>query len=168
MVKGFYSFIDIDAYFLPVYYIILIFISIGIYFLLKVISRDFYKKIFVAGLILLVSTQFYFNYNRVDQSEVYLEEDYFKSIVKHIEDNSVVINYSSWLHSLSMYYQLVENIRPDVVFITYPITNEKWYAEQVNRLFAKNKLIDMDDGEIKINLSGRNVYLTFEMIKRVH
>ena len=168
LVPLFYSIIDIDAYFLPVYYIILIFISIGIYFLLKVISRDFYKKIFVAGLILLVSSQFYFNYHRVDQSEVYLEEDYFKSIVKHIEDNSVVINYSSWLHSLSMYYQLVENIRPDVVFITYPIANEKWYAEQVNRLFAKNKLIDMNDGEIKFILSGRNVYLTFEMIKRVH
>lgn len=167
IVPLFYAILDIDAYFLPAYYIIVIFISTGIYFLMKVISRDLYKKIFVVFLILLVSVQFYFNYNRVDQSEVYLEEDYFNSIVKHIEDNSVLINFSSWLHSLSMYYQLVEKVKPNVVFITYPVAGERWYAEQVNRLFAKEKLIDVDSNRIKFNLSGRQVYLTYEMIKKV-
>jgi len=167
LIPLFYGVSDIDAFFLPAYFSISIFISAGSYFLFKIIKKDLYKKILSLVMILLITIQFYFNFKRVDQTENFLEEDYFKSIVKHIEDNAVVINHSSWLHSLSLYFQLVEEIKPNVVFITYPIANEKWYAEQINRLFVKENLIELSKDGIKFNISKRPLYLTYEMIQKI-
>lgn len=162
-----YGIQDLDAYYIPAYFVITIFISTGIYSLIKFLKKKMLKKISLLIFIVIVIFQFYFNFNRVNQSKNHLMEDYFISIVKGVEPNAIVLNSSSWLHSMSLYFQLVEKIRPDVIFVNYSFAKDMWYAEQVNNLFAKEQLIQLNKNNLNLNLKNRPVYLTYEMFYKV-
>ncbi len=167
VIPSFYGIQDNDAYFLPAYFSISIFISLGVYSIIKQLNNNKLKKIFVLALVVLLMVQFYFNFFRVDQSKNYLMEDYFSSIVKELETGAVVLNSSSWLHSMSLYFQLVEKKRSDVVFVNYSFAKEKWYAEQVNNLFAKEKLIYLNGNNLQLNFKNRATYFTYEIFKKI-
>ena len=167
LIPSLYAIQDIDAFFIPAYFIISIFISFGFYSIIKFMKSIYLQMVILLILMLIVMIQFYLNFSRVNQSENYLMEDYFTSIVKELEPNSVVLNSSSWLYSMSLYFQLVEKIKPNVVFVNYSFVKEKWYAEQMNNLFAKERLIQLRGYNLNLNFKNRNIYLTYEIFKKI-
>ncbi len=167
-VPSLYSIQDIDAYYIPAYFTLSFFITSGIYFLLRLTSKQLLKNLLVILLFILIVIQFVFNFNRVDQSKNFLEEDYFKSITQNLENKAKVINYSSWLHSMSLYFQLVEKHRADVIMLTYPLLSSKWYVNQINKIYGKGKeLIINGINSANIQLKDNNNYFTIEMVTKV-
>ena len=58
------------------------------------------------------------NFGKVDQSHVYIYDDYTKSLLQSTEKNSIVFSYQ-WDHfiSASYYFRFVEDFRKDIVVI---------------------------------------------------
>ncbi len=162
-----YGIYDVDAFFIYSYFILVILISSGIYFSLKLLKQKF-QKLFLVILVLLISYQIYFNYKRVDNSRDFTAENYYKKIVGSLEPNSILLNYSSWFHSMTLYFQFVENYRSDVTLILYPLASEKWYREQIKNWYKlKGEIITNENGNLSFDFGGRPVYFTVEMLQKI-
>lgn len=159
-----YGISDIDSYYIPAYFVISIFITSGFYLIIKLSENRSVKNLLIVLFSVLISLQFIFNFNRVDQSENFMNEDYFKNITKNLEPGSRLINNSSMLHSLSLYFQLVERFKPDIVTLTYPLINTKWYINQINKIYGNGKKIILDENNsTNINFINNQYYFTIEM-----
>jgi hypothetical protein len=130
-----YDINDIDAYFLPSYISISFFVFFGIVQLI-LFFRDKNLKVeysFIIVLSILV-IQSIPNYSRVDQSDNYAYEDYTKSLLNSVPQNSIVFSYQwDYFISASYYYQMVEKFRDDVVIIDKELLRRSWYYNQLDR-----------------------------------
>jgi len=130
-----YDIHDIDAYFLLAY-ISLSFFSVFGFF--KLIDFLLAKKepilVPVAIIVIFLSLQLYINIGEVNQSNVYIFEDYSKSLLNSTEKNSIVFSYQwDFLVSESYYFQNVENIRKDVTVVDKELLRRSWYYNQLQR-----------------------------------
>jgi len=164
LLPSLYGISDIDSYYIPAYFVISIIITSGFYLIIKLSEKRSVKNLLIVLFSVLITLQFIFNFNRVDQSENFMNEDYFKNITKNLEPESRLVNSSSMLHSLSLYFQLVEGFKPDIVMLTYPLINTKWYINQTNKIYGKGKKIILDENQsTDINFADGQYYFTIEM-----
>lgn len=164
LLPSLYGISDIDSYYIPAYFVISIIITSGFYLIIKLSEKRSVKNLLIVLFSVLITLQFIFNFNRVDQSENFMNEDYFKNITKNLEPEARLVNSSSMLHSLSLYFQLVEGFKPDIVMLTYPLINTKWYINQTNKIYGKGKKIILDENQsTDINFADGQYYFTIEM-----
>ncbi|MCX8056901.1 MAG: DUF2723 domain-containing protein [Ignavibacteria bacterium] len=163
-----YNIYDIDALFIYAYLVLSFLITSGIFFTYNLIQKKIYNLIFLSTLILTICLQIYFNGVRVNQKGNYVFENYFKKIVGSAEPNSIALNYSSYFHSMSLYFQFVEKFRPDVIVILYPLVSEKWYSNQIHKWYElKENIIEINEGNVKLNTQARPSYITSEMLQKI-
>ena len=126
-----YDIHDIDAYFLLAFIMIAFFSALGAVKLLMMKGVSQKVVIGILGVVLVV--QFYFNFNKVYQGNVYTFEDYTKELMSSVSKDAIIFSYQwDFFISQSYYYQFVENYRTDVKIIDKELLRRSWYYNQLN------------------------------------
>ena len=128
-----YDINDIDSYFLLAYISLAFFAVFGIIQLLIFAVKNKMQVILpVSVLVLFLGLQFYSNYDEVNQRNNFVYEDYTKSILNTLPENSIIFSYQwDYFISASYYFQLVEGYRKDVVVIDKELLRRSWYYNQL-------------------------------------
>ena len=127
-----YDIHDIDSYFLLAYTTIAIWAGIGSYAIIAQVKKLEWKRIAAVLLLLSGLIIMFINYNRVDQSDNYLVEDYSMDMLGSIDKDGIIISYQwDYFISAAYYLQLIENRRPDVVVIDKELLRRSWYYNQL-------------------------------------
>lgn len=123
-----YSIHDIDPYFYSAYLAIFVLLGLSIALFAKEM-KYFALATVVVPLLLLI-----FNYEECDMSNDYSVEDFTRTLVDNLPQNSIIIS-AQWDYwcSAFWYLQRVEGYRPDVVLIEKELMRRTWYPSQ----FAK-------------------------------
>lgn len=73
-----------------------------------------------------------FNFSKVNQSNLYIFEDYTKSILTDVKKDALILTYQwDYLVSPAYYFQFVENYRRDVCIIDKELLRRSWYYLQL-------------------------------------
>ncbi len=95
-------------------------------------KRKINQSIVVAILALVLVFQIGQNLKEVDQSDTYIFEDYTKSLLGSVPENSIVFSYQwDYFLSASYYFQFVENYRKDVTVVDKELLRRSWYYHQL-------------------------------------
>lgn len=136
-----YDIHDIDSYFLLAYLSCGVFVFSGIAALLGAIWRRWRGSVRVAAVVLLLGApvwQAISNRESVDESDNFLTEDYFRTVLSTIEPNALIITYQwDYFVSPSLYYQLVQRERPDVAIIDKELLRRSWYFMYLEQRFPR-------------------------------
>jgi hypothetical protein len=134
-----YDINDIDSYFLLAYISLAFFGVFGIVQLILFATKKKMQLIIpVSLLVLFVGLQFYSNYDEVNQRGNFIYEDYTKSILNTVPNNSIIFSYQwDYFISASYYFQLVEDYKKDVVVIDKELLRRSWYYNQINTIHPK-------------------------------
>lgn len=126
-----YDIHDIDSYFLLAFVMIAFFSALGAIKLFSMKGAS--QKVAMAILGVLLAIQFYFNYDKVNQSGIYTFEDYTKELMNSVSENAVIFSYQwDFFISASYYYQFVEDYRTDVRIVDKELLRRSWYYNQLN------------------------------------
>ena len=126
-----YDIYDIDAYFLLAFVMIALFSAFGAVKLFTI--RGASQKVVMGILGIILAIQFYFNFDKVNQSHVYTFEDYTKALVGSVSKDAIIFSYQwDFFISESYYYQFVENYRTDVKIVDKELLRRSWYYNQLN------------------------------------
>ena len=128
-----YEINDIDSYFLLAYISLAYFAVFG---LLKLFKMNKKKKIILPlGItVLVIVIQFVMNVNKTDQSGIYTYEDYTRTILNSVSQESIIFSYQwDYFISPSYYFRYVENFRKDVAIVDKELLRRTWYFDQLNR-----------------------------------
>ncbi len=130
-----YDIVDIDSYFLFTYMIFSIWIAFGFVYLYEIISsRIKIKNLILPLFVIITAIPFVSNKKNADQSDIYIFEDYTKTILNGVEKNSIILSYQwDYFISASYYFQNVENFRKDVAVIDKELLRRSWYYNQLRR-----------------------------------
>ncbi len=140
-----YDIHDIDSYFLLAYISLSFFAVFGIVQIFKLLKLKKYTYLIPAGLVVLfIAVQAFLNFRQVNQSDVYIFEDYTKNILKYSGKNSIIMSYEwDYFVAATYYFQYVEHYRPDVTIVDKELLRRSWYYAQLNndhpKLFAGMK-----------------------------
>ena len=130
-----YDIADIDSYFLLAYIMLAFFSSFAVIFFFEYAAKNNISTGFVSAiLIVIVVLQIGFNFKDVNQSDTFIFEDYTKSLLKSVPENSIVFSYQwDYFVSASYYFQFVEDYRKDVTVIDKELLRRSWYYNQLER-----------------------------------
>ena len=129
-----YDIVDIDSYFLLAYMMFAFFTVFGFYKTADYLNNKWNLKIVAVIVLILSLSPLAFNFNQVDQSDVYTFEDYTHSVLNSTEQNSIIFSYQwDYFVSASYYFQLAENFRTDVTVIDKELLRRSWYYNQLRR-----------------------------------
>jgi len=127
-----YDIHDIDAYFLLAFVMIAFFSAFGAVKLFTIKGAS--QKVVMGILGIVLAIQFYFNFDKVNQNNVYTFEDYTKALVGSVSEDAIIFSYQwDFFVSESYYYQFVENYRTDVKIIDKELLRRSWYYNQLNQ-----------------------------------
>jgi hypothetical protein len=131
-----YDIHDIDSYFLLAFIMLSLFAAFGA---LKILEMKSLKQnLAVIILAVVIAIQLYFNFIKVNQSGVYTFEEYTKSVLNTVPENSIIFSYQwDYFISASYYYQFVENYRRDVTVIDKELLRRSWYYKQIDNYDPK-------------------------------
>lgn len=129
-----YDIKDIDSYFILAYISLAFFAVFGIVQLLSLLKlKEHPYAISLSLITIFIAVQIYFNYDNVNQSDVYTFEDYTKSVLNYCSKNSVVFSYEwDYFVSPSYYFQYAEQYRSDVTVVDKELLRRSWYYHQLN------------------------------------
>ncbi|MDF1613010.1 DUF2723 domain-containing protein [Stygiobacter electus] len=130
-----YDIVDIDSYFLLSYLIFSIWIVFGFVYLYEKLSKRLRNNNYIIPIfVLVIFIPFVTNKNNASQNDIYIFEDYTKTILNGVEKNSIILSYQwDYFISASYYFQYVENFRKDVVVIDKELLRRSWYYNQIKR-----------------------------------
>ena len=126
-----YDIHDIDSYFLLAFVMLSFFAAFGALKILEMKSLQ--RNLAIIILTVVIAIQLFFNFMKVNQSGVYTFEDYTKSVLTTLPENSIIFSYQwDYFISASYYYQYVEDFRKDVTVIDKELLRRSWYFNQIN------------------------------------
>lgn len=128
-----YDIVDIDSYFLLAYISLAFFAVFGVtQIILFAIEKKINFAVPIIVLTLLISIEFYSNYQDVNQNDNFVYQDYTKTLLNNLPKNSIVFSYQwDYFVSASYYFQNVENFRKDVTVIDKELLRRSWYYHQL-------------------------------------
>lgn len=131
-----YDIHDIDSYFLLAFISLAIFVSVGSQKIIEGYEGKTPRVIARMVLVGLAVVHLFMNYDKVDQKNNYLVEDYTNNILLNLPKNSIVLSYQwDYFVSASYYLQRVKNIRPDIVVLDKELFRRSWYFSQLERMY---------------------------------
>jgi hypothetical protein len=131
-----YDIHDIDSYFLLAFISLAIFISFGIQKFFEGIESTLSKRIVAIIFSGLLLSQLFVNYEKIDQRNNYLVEDYTNNILLNLPKNSIVLSYQwDYFVSASYYFQHIKHVRPDVVVLDKELFRRSWYFSQLGKMY---------------------------------
>ncbi|MCB2206451.1 DUF2723 domain-containing protein [bacterium] len=127
-----YDIHDIDSYFLLAFFVLAIWASFTIAELPSMVAKGMSATAGTAIVGALLVFPLLLNASRVSQAGNTLVEDYTHGVFASLQKNALIISYQwdYWV-SASYYYQLVENLRPDVIVLDKELFRRSWYLEQL-------------------------------------
>ncbi|MGB5849749.1 MAG: DUF2723 domain-containing protein [Ignavibacteriaceae bacterium] len=128
-----YEIHDIDTYFLLAYISLSYFAVFG---LLKLFKMNEKKRIImpISVTVVVIAVQFFINVNKTDHSGIYTYEDYTRTILNSVSQESIIFGYQwDYFISPSYYFRYVENYRKDVAVVDKELVRRSWYFDQLNR-----------------------------------
>jgi hypothetical protein len=128
-----YEIHDIDTYFLLAYISLSYFAVFGLLKLFKMNKKK--KLIMPLGItVVVIAVQFFMNVNKTDHSGIYTYEDYTRTILNSVSQESIIFSYQwDYFISPSYYFRYVENYRKDVAVVDKELLRRTWYFDQLNR-----------------------------------
>jgi hypothetical protein len=137
-----FEILEINPYFLTAYIASVITITFGIVWILQQakgnIQRQFVPAILATGVI-FSGIEIFAHHKEVDESGNYFVEDYTKNMLRNLPKDAIIFT-SAWdfWASGAFYYQLVENIRPDVFVIDVAMLHDRpWYFNHLKQRFPE-------------------------------
>lgn len=129
-----YDIKDIDSYFILAYISLAFFAVFGVVQLLSLLKLKKYPHtVSLCLIIVFISVQIYFNYQNVNQSDVYTFEDYTKGVLNNCSKNSIVFSYEwDYFVSPSYYFQYANHYRQDVTVVDKELLRRSWYYHELN------------------------------------
>lgn len=165
-ITSLYNIPDIDAYFLPSFYSLGIFSAFGLGYLCTIdIKPRFKTSMLILIFVLSIGWEIYFNHYRNDESNNHLMDDYTTALLDSVEKGAIVYSYRSSFYFPTLYYQLVEKYRTDVVVAEHLLVQLKWYYKQLDRIHPG--IIELQDSVVNLKTTGRDVYFSFGVFERV-
>ncbi|WP_337871700.1 DUF2723 domain-containing protein [Ignavibacterium sp.] len=148
-----YSIPDIDEYFLVIFLLFTIAAAV-ISALLIELSRKF-SYLLIASFLILIGWQVINNYPEIDRSNDYVVEDYARSILKQLPQNSILLT-SDWplIAAPSFFLQYALGYRSDVEVLGVEMLPRSSYKIDVKKKF----------GSVQ-NLLSQDYYITFDVFK---
>ena len=143
-----YNTIEISSFYLLVFYLFSMMVPLGIIYILnagkpgKILNdnkepKASISKVIITGLILVIFSAGY-NYRENDNSGMYANEDFTLSALNSLPQNSVIIAYDwAYLYSASLYFQLVEKVRPDVKVFNIKFLSAPWYLKTISKYYPE-------------------------------
>ncbi len=131
-----YDIHDIDSYFLLAYWCVALIAGVGLIGLFRWLSEKV-NVVALTSLLLAVSLlPLFIHYDKTDETQNYLVEDYTKNMFASLEPDALVLSYQwdYWV-SASFYYQLVKNVRPDVVVVDKELLRRSWYFAELEHRY---------------------------------
>lgn len=127
-----YDIYDIDSYFLLAFIVAVIWICMGLLWLVTKV-KDNASTISYAFL-LLPLLPLVTNFEKTDESKNNFVDDYTNNVFKSADKNAIIMStqWDFWISS-SIYQQFVRNIRPDIVVIDKELLRKSWYFEYLNK-----------------------------------
>jgi hypothetical protein len=163
-VSAIYNIPDIDAYYLAAHFVVAIFSALGLMYLITIKMKNKTKRAVIVSIFLLsILLELHQNYSRVDLSNHTLMDDYTLTLLKSLDENSIVLSARSSFYFPSLYYQIVEGVRKDIVIAEHYLLRQKWYYTQLNRIHPG--IIELRDTVVSLSYSNRSVYFSHEMLK---
>lgn len=131
-----YDIHDIDSYFLLAYVCVALLAGAGILGFYSVLHERVNSAILNTLVVVLCLMPVFFHYERIDESENYLVEDYTKNMFASMEPNALVLSYQwdYWV-SASYYYQFVKHQRPDIAVVDKELLRRSWYFKQLEQSY---------------------------------
>ena len=137
-----FDILEINPYFLTAYIASAITATFGLIWLLKIakekMSLDITKSIVLSALI-FSSLQIGMHYKEIDESGNYFVEDYTKNMLRNLPKDAIIFT-SAWdfWASGAFYYQLVEQLRPDIFVIDVAMLRDRpWYYSHLKQRFPE-------------------------------
>lgn len=125
-----YDIVDIDSYFLLSYYFISVFISAGFIKILILIRSKTPLKFLVV--LVFPILQLLLNFTSANQSGNYGFEEYTKTILSNVKNNSVILSYQwDYFISPAYYLQFAENYKRNVKIVDKELLRRSWYYIQL-------------------------------------
>ncbi|MBI4536164.1 MAG: DUF2723 domain-containing protein [Ignavibacteriae bacterium] len=133
-----YDIHDIDSYFLLAYVAVALAAGCGVFSLYSwLLSKQGLKSSTAAWLLVGIGlVPLFVHYAKNDESKNYLVEDYTMNMFGSLQPNAMVFSFQwdYWV-SASYYYQIVKNVRPDVVVIDKELLRRSWYLKELGNRF---------------------------------
>ncbi|MBI4547344.1 MAG: DUF2723 domain-containing protein [Ignavibacteriae bacterium] len=131
-----YDIHDIDSYFLLAYFTIALWGAVGFGKVIDFVKKGSLSSVSISLLCTLSTVPIFYNFNRVDKSNISLVEEYTRDMCQSIEHNGIVISYQwDYFVSAAYYLQHVEHVRSDIVIIDKELLRRTWYFKQLERHF---------------------------------
>ncbi len=130
-----YDIHDIDSYFLLAYFCVVIWGSVGLFEVGRMLWVRVPRQPLLAVLLLLPGVgSAAFHFSRNNEAANYLVEDYTHNMFNSLDSNAVIFSYQwdYWV-SASLYYQRVKNYRNDVTVIDKELLRRSWYLDELSR-----------------------------------
>ena len=84
--------------------------------------------------VVVIAVQFFMNVNKADHSGIYTYEDYTRTILNTVSQESIIFSYQwDYFISPSYYFRYVENYRKDVAVVDKELLRRTWYFDQLDR-----------------------------------
>lgn len=157
--QGFHSIREIDRLFIPSYFIFLIWVGIGLYFLYSIVLKLFktdnltkkiaFVSLIVCGFVVLPFNQIVSNWNECNKNRVYFAEDFAYNLLNSCEKDAILFTngdndtYPLW------YLQYAEGIRRDVRVVNLSLLNMHDYIRGL-RDQEPRVPISLNDEQIKL------------------
>ncbi len=132
-----YNIHNISSYFLLAYISIALFATLGVRYILdRFATASSFRVLVTVLLVLFPAVSAAANFAKVDESGDYAVEMYTRDILTSLPHDAVVLSFQwdDWV-AASLYYQHVDELRPDVVVIDKELLRRSWYAAQVHKRF---------------------------------
>jgi len=161
-----YAILDIQEYFLLIFYSFSFFWGICIFYILslnKIEANRILRVTIPSVLILILILN---NFKEIDRSDNYLYEDYINAVLNSMEPNTVLLtNQWDYIEAPAVYFQKVESRRLDLEVINLELLTFNTYIKAMKQ---KDKIhYDSTNNHIDIYslLNSNKIYITSEIIR---
>jgi hypothetical protein len=129
---------DYYAYLLPLCWTSAIWIGAGLQWAVLVLqklvaARYVYNTIVIVMITLIPALSAYASWDDSNRRNYFYADDFARSILISLPPNSLVLTHDWTFVSPSLYLQLVENVRPDVVVLDTELLRRSWYFRYLSK-----------------------------------
>ncbi|MCK5700771.1 MAG: DUF2723 domain-containing protein [Cyclobacteriaceae bacterium] len=161
-----YAILDIQEYFLLIFYSFSFFWGICIYYILsaqKISANRLVRLAIPVTLIFLLAVN---NYKEIDRSDNYLFEDYINALFDTMEPNSILIT-NQWdtIESPAFYFQKVEGRRRDLEIVNLELLTFKSYKMDLKKKYAIVNNNSLNTINLLNPLNPLKTYIASEVIR---
>lgn len=133
---------DKDAYYLPFFVVVTLAAAIGVRRLVSLLFMVRWRRAWVVTvsafiLVVVLETIFIGNLKVSDKSDYFLADDYVENIYRSMRPGSLLLTTDWQVYSPSLYKNIVEGTRPDLIIVDVNQMRRSWYFDYLDRVYPE-------------------------------